>query len=254
MGGYSEVAFRPIIGITIDIESPYQKIREEYAEAIINAGGLPVLLPPQDPSLLIGSIDGLIISGGDDLDPTYYHEKSYPSLRITDKRRSDFEFSLIRTFLPTGIPILGICYGMQLINVFFGGNLYQDIKIDLNSEVNHSNDHTIVIRDGSPLGIDDISLTVNSSHHQAVRKLGEGLDIFALSEDGIIEGIYHKSHHFLIGLQWHPERPLMTEGNIEEKEIYDRLSKEIFREMIRKAGDRDRVSQVSQGLQVFLCH
>lgn len=227
------MANKPLIGITVDVGNSYYRLRDEYIEAVIGAGGIPVLIPPQDPSPLITIIDGLIIPGGDDPDPSYYSEGPHPMTKIVSKERSDFELSLIELFLKTERPILGICYGMQLMNILFGGTLYQDISDQLKDSIDHREDHTVILRD-NPILSDLDTLTINSSHHQAVRDLGKGLEVFAVSPDGIIEGIYLREHPFVIGLQWHPERGLKRTDSPDAAR-YDRLSKEIFKLMIDRA-------------------
>lgn len=230
------MAVRPLIGITVDIDNGYYKLRDAYVEAVVKASGTPFLIPPQGSFSLIEIIEGLIISGGDDLDPSYYNEEPHSLTKIVPKKRSDFELRFMERFLKTGRPILGICYGMQLINIFFGGTLYQDIKSQLKNSIDHKNDHAIIIKE-NPFFPDRDGVTVNSSHHQAIKDVGKGLEVFAKAEDGIVEAIYLKGHPFMIGLQWHPERGLKE--NTAEAARYDRLSEEIFKVMIERAGKRD---------------
>ncbi|MFN3480492.1 MAG: gamma-glutamyl-gamma-aminobutyrate hydrolase family protein [Thermodesulfovibrionales bacterium] len=233
------MAVRPLIGITVDIENGYYRLRDEYVEAVVKAGGMPFLIPPQMPSPVTEIIDGLIISGGDDPDPSYYNEKPHSLSKIVSKRRSDFELSLIGSFIRTGKPILGICYGMQLINIFFGGTLYQDIKSQLRHSIDHRDDHIIIIKENPFFSVRES--TVNSSHHQAIKDLGKGLEVFAEAEDGVVEAVYLKGHPFMIGLQWHPERSLKK--NRTEAARYDsrfgkltmQLSEGIFKVMIDRA-------------------
>lgn len=230
----------PIIGLTIDMEDDYYRLRNEYVEAVVKAGGLPILLPPQETSRLIDLIDGLIIPGGKDLDPSYYNENPHPLTKIVPKKRSNFELSLMGTFIKTGRPILGICYGMQLINIFLGGTLYQDIKSQMGDPINHGDDHIVFIRENPFFSISG-SLTVNSSHHQAIKDPGKGIEVFATSEDGVIEALYLKDHPFLVGIQWHPERDL-KKGDT-EKERYAKLSQEIFGVLIERARERSGIKR-----------
>lgn len=225
------MGYKPLIGITLDIEDKYFRLRNEYVFAVIKAGGIPLLIPPQEPFSLANLLDGLIIPGGNDPDPSYFNEMPHPLTRIVPKNRSDFELSLIESLIKKGKPILGICYGMQLINIFFGGSLYQDIQTQAGDSIDHKDDHTVLIRDNPFWG--GGSFLVNSSHHQAVRDIGKGLDVLAVAPDGIVEGLYMRGYPFMVGIQWHPERPL-KKGGSPHAERYDRLSEEMFKSMIDK--------------------
>jgi putative glutamine amidotransferase len=197
---------KPLIGITTDLEGEYLKIKHYYCGAITGAGGIPVLIPPVGKSLPYAKkIDGLLIPGGADLNPRYYHEEMSSNIRPVSEKRSDFEISLLKEFMRFRKPVLGICYGMQLINVVFGGTLYQDIDSCVKVEISHKKDyHMIVITENRLLKKGRFS--VNSTHHQAIRKLGKHLSAFAYSTDRLIEGFYREGYPFLMGVQWHPER------------------------------------------------
>ncbi len=233
---------KPIIGITSDIDGDLFRLRQDYVSAVEKSGGLPVIIPPHPPLLKGGRgglmdnvlqiadlIDGLLLPGGNDLSPEYYGEKiSVPEecLKIVRKERSDFECALIKEVIKRHKPVLGICYGMQLLNVAFGGSLYQDVGIQLKDALDHKTGrHTIQIAQPLAFIPQPSAYTVNSSHHQAIKALAEGFEAFALSDDGIIEGIYKKDYFFCFGVQWHPERI-----------FYDKLSVGIFEEFIKRAG------------------
>jgi putative glutamine amidotransferase len=197
---------KPIIGITTDIKGEHLKMKYHYADVITKAGANPVLIPPSPyPKDYAKNINGLIIPGGADLDPRYYQETSLPTVKPIPKKRSDFEISLLKEVMKLRKPVIGICYGMQLINVALGGTLYQDIDSQLSVEINHKKGyHIIVIAENRFLRKGRFS--VNSTHHQAVKKLGSGLKAFAFSADNIVEAFYHDKLPYLVGVQWHPER------------------------------------------------
>lgn len=201
----------PVIGITVDIEGEYLRVKHYYSEAVIRVFGIPLLIPPVgDPLSYAEKIDGLLISGGRDVDPSYYGEAMMPQVKPVPRQRSNFEIALLREIIKRHKPVLGICYGMQVINVALGGSLYQDIASQFPTEIDHAKDsHTVVI--GKNRFLKEGEYRVNSTHHQAVRELGAGLVDFVFSPDKLKEAFYLEGYPFLVGVQWHPER-LMNES------------------------------------------
>ncbi|HDL20009.1 MAG TPA: gamma-glutamyl-gamma-aminobutyrate hydrolase family protein, partial [Nitrospirae bacterium] len=138
---------------------------------------------------------------------SYYGEEPFSGLKLIDNRRTDFEIAVFMECLKMNKPVLGICNGMQLMNVALGGSLYQDIAGQIPVAINHGNGyHNINISDSSLL--EGGAYPVNTSHHQAVKQTGGGVHIIARSSDGVIEAFSVENQHFSLGVQWHPERDL----------------------------------------------
>lgn len=195
---------RPVIGISVDQEGEYLRLKHHYSTAIVDAGGTPVLLPHcDDPRMFVNIIDGLLIPGGGDIDPSYYSEKSLPGITVVPGQRTDFEIALLKAIMELRKPALGVCYGMQLINVALGGSLYQDIESRAGTSVDHTKGSHRIIGNGKWLRGEFV---VNTSHHQAVKELGQNLEVVAVSEDDLVEAVRLTGYPFLIGVQWHPER------------------------------------------------
>ena len=182
-----------------------------FESALTAAGARIRWIGPEN----IGAVtqcDGLLLPGGDDVDPTLYGQKKSEKCGKQNPLRDRLDPALLKAFLPTGKPILGICRGMQMLNVHLGGTLHQDIKelqqiCHQNSIYRAKPSHTVTLAQNAKLqtilGADRI--TVNSIHHQALDSLGQGLFTAARSEDGIAEAVELEGHPFCIGLQWHPE-------------------------------------------------
>lgn len=214
---------KPIIGITPSKSFDYStyQLEENYVVAVWKAGGIPQILsyPRANWSELVSeylkSIDGLLLSGGVDPDPLIWGEQPNVGMGRINPNRDSFEIELIKQAQKFNIPMLGICRGCQLINLALGGDIIQDFGEDENEYIKHSQDapgwyptHTVEIMSDSILtemfSIEN-KLPVNSFHHQAVGKLGAGLEVSAVAEDGVIEAIEDKTGR-IIGVQWHPER------------------------------------------------
>lgn len=220
----------PVIGITADLSAAQGDengaareathfLPHRYCRAIVNAGGVPLILPALNSKTalqrLFDLVDGLLISGGDfDIHPSYYGEKPIPGLGVIKRDRTEFELDLTATALKRDRPVLGLCGGEQAINVVSGGTLYQDIPTQLpragNHQLSHKKEtggHRILVHQRTRLReiLRHRSVEVNTTHHQAVKQTGKGLIVNATAEDGLIEGIESVHHSFVVGLQWHPE-------------------------------------------------
>lgn len=184
-----------------DVKRVY--LRHEYMQQIAEAGALPVILHPAMSCEAITDIcDGIVISGGEDIEPHFYGADPIASTRFNEpKSRFIWEMELIEACDNLKIPILGICYGMQRLNVHYGGTLIQDIPTHLPSNIGHDRTEHTVTFTSEFLGIDGVQ-TVASRHHQAIDRLAEGFEIVAAADDGIIEAIIGHGHY---GMQWHPE-------------------------------------------------
>lgn len=212
---------RPRIGITVDkhdkpdqYESPMA-----YATAVEKAGGLPLLLPYHtDLSLipqLLDTLEGVLFSGGNDLDPSLYGQTYHPDAVPIDPERQRFEMALLAEVERRRVPALGICLGSQLMNVYRGGSLVQFLP-DVRREpmIEHrkldgvSPRHAVQVRPESLVArvVAKTELDANSSHKQAVKQVGRGLRIIGTAPDGVIEGIEDPTMPLFLGVQWHPER------------------------------------------------
>ncbi|MDB5290624.1 MAG: peptidase [Phycisphaerales bacterium] len=212
---------RPVIGITVDTSDKPDQYESPiaYATSVEKAGGLPLLLPYQTDLALIPQIvdilNGVLFSGGNDLDPALYGETYHPKAVPIDPARQRFELALMAEVERRRTPALGICLGSQLMNVYRGGSLAQFLpetprdpaiehrKIDgvLPRHSIHLDPGTVAVQ---AIGKSDID--ANSSHKQAVKRVGKGLRVIGTSPDGVIEGIEDPSLPLFLGVQWHPER------------------------------------------------
>ncbi|WP_447970088.1 gamma-glutamyl-gamma-aminobutyrate hydrolase family protein [Nitrospira sp. M1] len=220
---------KPIIGITPDYNAgdredmggkePTYFLRARYVQAIEDAGGLPILFPLVIDRVrqrqLLSQVDGLLVTGsGSDLDPQLYGERQCVPFRQMSHQRSSLELGVSKLVYGTHHPTLGICGGMQSINVALGGTLIQDIAVQHSTDIAHlppgsatKKAHGITIAPQTLLHkiVGKSSIRVNSSHHQSVKKVPGRLVTSAVSPDGVIEAIEAPAHPFLLGVQWHPE-------------------------------------------------
>jgi putative glutamine amidotransferase len=211
----------PVIGITM---GPYSQdprghwLREDYLRSVERAGAVPVALAPVRPGAapaLLARLDGLVLSGGSDIDPALFGAAPHPAVRGVARERDEFELALAREALEKDRPLLAICRGHQVLNVATGGTLVQDIPSEVEGAVDHDPDverwvtaHDVSILQGTRLReiLGRGEVAVNSFHHQAVAELGRGLVVSARStRDGVVEGIEAPGLRFALGVQWHPE-------------------------------------------------
>ncbi len=208
----------PLIGITCSIDEQAERLQlnAAYLEAIEAAGGVPVLLAGGRETALevIARLDGILFTGGVDLDPAYFGEDPLPGLGEVSPRRDTFEVELCRAAHRLGVPSLGICRGCQLMAIALGGDVYQDIPSQRPQSLQHAQhgprfhkSHGVAVTPGSRLaqiaGLD--GLRVNSFHHQSVRRLPLGASVCAVAPDGVVEAFEDPSHPFWLAVQWHPE-------------------------------------------------
>ncbi|WP_028402439.1 gamma-glutamyl-gamma-aminobutyrate hydrolase family protein [Ectobacillus panaciterrae] len=217
---------KPFIGISGNIISDQGKrfpsykrayASNDYVEAVTLAGGVPVIMPIVEDKDLIKQqaerIDGLILSGGQDVDPLLYGEEPSQKLGSISPKRDVYEQHLIQFAIQKKKPILAICRGMQILNVTCGGTLYQDISLIDGASIEHNQrassnipTHSVSIKEGTHLyRLYGEQISTNSFHHQAVKKVALGFRVAALSKDGVIEAIEKEGDHFVVGVQWHPE-------------------------------------------------
>ncbi len=202
----------PMIGITPCKQLP------DYVESIRRAGGEPCVLQLNAaPSLK--ELDGVLLTGGGDIAPAHYHETPHPKANPPDDTRDRFELELATLALERDIPLLGVCRGLQIVNVAAGGTLIQDIPSEVNHALPHEVSsplnaiaHEVWVTRGSALAsmlqeqlADGETLQVNSRHHQAIRRTAEGFTVSATAPDGVIEAIERPASKFCVAVQWHPE-------------------------------------------------
>lgn len=203
-------------------------------EAITRGGGIPLVLPYLTDegamNQLAQQIDGLYLTGGNDIDPTYFGEEPHPNLGSVNPERDRFEIAFIKKILQRKKPILGVCRGCQVLNVAMGGTMYQDIYAQMNGELlqhqqnapfDHAS-HFVNVAKGSLLEeiVGTEQIMVNSRHHQANRNVGDDLAVCGTANDGVLEAIEGTNDFFVLGVQWHPEN-LISNGDISSKKIFD---------------------------------
>lgn len=208
-------------------------VNDDYIKSVIKAGGIPVIIPliksEKDIKEQLDMVDGIIISGGHDVNPLLYGEEPSQKLGGILPKRDDFDINLIRLAMEAKKPILGICRGHQLLNVVNGGSLYQDLSFIEGCYIKHNQaslsnipTHTIKIKKGTKLReILGEETMCNSFHHLAIKEVAKGFIASAVSKDGIVEAIEHEGEEFVMGVQWHPE--MMSAENKNMLSIFTKL-------------------------------
>ena len=225
---------RPVIGISAvgSFDAKMHSQRVTYAKAIWAAGGEAILLPcnPDKSNVkqVVSMLDGLLAPGGHDADPALYGEEIQENCGTFTRYEDEYDMELVKEAVAQGKPVLGICRGMQIINVLCGGTLYQDIPTQCSKEIVHTRVvpdeekfHTVNVEEESylakVLGVTE-AVKVNTSHHQAVKDIADGFKVTAKAPDGIIEAMENEDASILC-VQWHPER-------LQDMEIYQKLIKD----------------------------
>ncbi len=224
---YDEVWCPPILGT-----------RQGYTDAVIQAGGLPVVFPPVTEMAtlrgLFERVDGIILTGGVDIAPALYGEEAHPRLGAVHAERDSAELPLARWAAAEGKPVLGICRGIQMLNVALGGTLYQDLETQrpgpIDHEVSYKHecwerlDHSLTLLEDSRLAelLGGTRVEVNSLHHQAIKDLAPGLRIVGHAPDGVVEAVEGTGKGFVIGVQCHPEA-LWQEADIRWRNVFRAL-------------------------------
>ena len=215
---------QPVIGITTFEGTnpdglPTSLLLQAYIHAIMQAGGVPVMIPSmlaeQGWDVLYGRLDGILFSGGGDIAPEYYHGENHQRVAGIDPLRDTIEFNLLRAVVDDGKPFLGICRGIQTVNVGLGGTLYEHLGEQFRGEIDHTYPstmrttlvHEVKIEEGTRIAeaVGKPILKVNSLHHQGIRDVAPGLRVTGYAPDGLVEAVELPDHPFGLAVQWHPE-------------------------------------------------
>lgn len=225
---------KPIIGITAFAEDDLSsRLNAAYSKSIIEAGGVPLIIPlgiEEDVTQILSLTDGLLLSGGHDVHPFLFSAEPTPKLGKIHPERDAVELSLIEAASIRKMPIFGICRGIQMLNVAFGGTLYQDIVSEYHSKklIKHTQQaargvvtHHVHLTSDTLLTmiIEEEKIAVNSFHHQAINVAAEKLKVAAKSSDGIVEAVVHEDLPFCLAVQWHPEE-LAIAGDEASKKLF----------------------------------
>jgi len=215
-------SMKPVIGLSCSTSTdagvrPVRRYScpEPYVRRVEEAGGIPILLPTADPSRvpgLLALVHGVLLIGGDDVDPSIYGAAPHRKLGPVDHARDEFEIAIARRAAADALPALGICRGCQVMNVALGGSLIQDIPAEVESPLSHAGRydaaHDVAVTPGTRLHrlLGRKQVAVNSHHHQSIGSPADGFDVTARTSDGVVEAAELPGHAFFLGVQWHPER------------------------------------------------
>ncbi len=216
---------KPKILITTQYEDGADRasLRLAYTDAIINAGGIALAVLPVTNSRyvkeLIDTADALLLTGGDDIAPELYGEERAEKCGLVSLTRDEFEIRAVRLARKKRIPVLGVCRGIQVMNVALGGSLYQHTDGHMQKLEKNEPSHFVTLTESVLSGIYPKRCKVNSFHHQAVKQIGEELRICGVSDDGCTEAIFLPEHPFFVGVQWHPEH--MTKNDTGARKLFE---------------------------------
>ena len=210
----------PIIAILAPVDDDRNvNLLQTYSSAVERSGAASVIIPFTENEILLSkyveTCDGVLFSGGCDIEPSVYGEETKETCGTIQKNRDALEFAFFKKAFEKKKPIMAICRGIQVINVALGGTLYQDIPTEIPSEIPHRQSeprnlpsHEVKILSDTPLMelVGKEKMTANSFHHQAIKALGKGLEVMALADDGIIEAVFYSGENYIRAYQWHPER------------------------------------------------
>lgn len=237
---------KPVIGITARVEKDQMySLDPVYGKAILQSGGLPLIVPNvdlEDIPLLCERLDGLIVTGGGDINPTLYGEEPHLRLGEVYPGSDEYEKELILNFLKLDKPFIGMCRGLQMLNIALGGTNYQDLEAQFEGTLYQHKQlamrthrtHSVELEEGSKLLeiMEESKFHVNSFHHQGVKDVSSELKIAARAADGLVEALESETYQFVMGIQWHPEE-FAVQGDQASKKLFDRFVEECQKDMVQ---------------------
>ena len=248
-----------LIGLSVNHKEGTSRIADAYVNAVLKAGGTPVLIPLiTDEKVLeeiVSRIDGLVLSGGGDMDSSLYSEEKHSSVESYDLERDRYDMALVKQAAERQLPILGICRGSQVINVTFGGSLIQDIPSQIpESTVNHNQEearevatHSVTVNPELQLYqiVHAERIMVNSFHHQAIKDIAPGFEAVAWADDGVIEAIESTEEKAILGIQWHPENGAVAG---------DRVMIDLFKYIVNEAALFEKAKSLHEKIYTIDSH